>query len=110
MSISFHMQATRTSKIRAAIQASTDLAGMVAERYWISQQTEWKWRNRDDVHDLSHPPHKLQTTLAPPQEAGAALLRKTLIRPLDNLLAAVREFLNPTVCRRVWVLAFPWLR
>jgi hypothetical protein len=40
---------------------------MVAERYGISEQTVWKWRGRSDVHDRSHTPHKLQTTLTPPQ-------------------------------------------
>ena len=70
MLISLHKQATTTPKIRAAIQASTDPAWMVAERYGISEQTVWKWRKRDSVHDLSHTPHKLQTTLTPAQEAG----------------------------------------
>lgn len=72
---------------------------MVAERYGISEQTVWKWRNRDDVHDRSHTPHKLQTTLTPAQEAVAVALRKTLLLPLDDLLAVVREFLNPHVSR-----------
>ena len=46
MLISLHKQATTTPKIRAAIQASTDPAWMVAERYGISEQTVWKWRSR----------------------------------------------------------------
>jgi transposase-like protein len=99
MLISLHKQATTTPKIRAAIQASTEPAWMVAERYGISEQTVWKWRNRDNVHDRSHTPHKLQTTLTPPQEAVAVALRKTLLLPLDDLLAVVREFLNPHVSR-----------
>ncbi|MBL3587369.1 hypothetical protein JMM61_18625 [Rhodovulum sulfidophilum] len=44
MLISLHKQATTTPRIRAAIQASTDPAWMVAERYGISEQTVWKWR------------------------------------------------------------------
>ncbi|WP_370576501.1 hypothetical protein [Paracoccus sp. MC1854] len=39
MLISLHKQATTTPKIRAAIQASTERAWMVAERYGISEQT-----------------------------------------------------------------------
>jgi transposase-like protein len=70
---------------------------MVAERYGISEQTVWKWRKRESVHDLSHTPHRLQTTLSPEQEAVA--LRTTLLLPLDDLLAVVREFLNPHVSR-----------
>lgn len=99
MLISLHKQATTTPKIRAAIQASTDPAWMVAERYGISEQTVWKWRKRDSVHDLSHTPHRLQTTLSPAQEAVAVTLRTTLLLPLDDLLAVVREFLNPHVSR-----------
>jgi hypothetical protein len=41
----------------------------------------------------------LQTTLAPAQEAVAIALRKTLLVSLDDLLAVVREFLNPDVSR-----------
>ena len=51
MLISLHKQATTTPKIRAAIQASSEPAWLVAERYGISEQTVWKWRSRDDVHD-----------------------------------------------------------
>ena len=99
MLISLHKQATTTPKIRAAIQAGTEPAWMVAERYGISEQTVWKWRSRDDVHDRSHTPHRLQTTLMPAQEAVAVALRKALLLPLDDLLAVVREFLNPQVSR-----------
>lgn len=97
MLISLHKQATTTPRIRAAIQASTDPAWMVAERYGISEQTVWKWRGRDDVHDRSHTPHRLQTTLT--QEAVAVALRKALLLPLDDLLAVVREFLTLHVSR-----------
>ncbi len=72
---------------------------MVAERYGISEQTVWKWRKRDSVHDRSHTAHRLQTTLTPAQEAVAVSLRRTLLLPLDALLCVVREFLNPNVSR-----------
>ena len=99
MLISLHKQATTTPKIRAAIQASNEPAWMVAERYGISEQTVWKWRKRDSVHDRSHTAHRLQTTLTPAQEAVAVALRKSLLLPLDDLLSVVREFLNPEVSR-----------
>jgi hypothetical protein len=56
-------------------------------------------RKRDSVHDLSHTPHRLQTTLKSAQEAVAVAPRTTLLLPLDDLLAVVREFLNPHVSR-----------
>ena len=99
MLISLHKQATTTPKVRAAIQASDEPAWMVAERYGISEQTVWKWRKRDSVQDRSHTAHRLRTTLTPAQEAVAVELRKTLLLPLDDLLAVVREFLNPHVSR-----------
>ena len=43
--------------------------------------------------------HRLQTTLTPAQEAVAVALRKTLPVSLDDLLAVMREFLNPDVSR-----------
>ena len=99
MLISLRKQATTTPKIRGAIRASSEPAWLVAERYGISEQTVRKWRGRDDVHDRSHTPHRLQTTLTPVQEAVAVALRKALLPPLDDLLAVVREFLNPHVSR-----------
>ena len=99
MLISLHKQATTTPKVRAAIQASTEPAWMLAERHGISEQTVWKWRKRDGVHDRSHTAHRLQTTLTPAQEAVAVALRTTLLLPLDDLLAVAREFLNPHVSR-----------
>ena len=85
MLISLHKQATTTPKVRAAIQASTEPAWMLAERHGISEQTVWKWRKRDGVHDRSHTAHRLQTTLTPAREAVAVALRTTLLLPLDDL-------------------------
>jgi transposase-like protein len=72
---------------------------VLAERFGITEQTVYKWRKRDSVEDRSHTPHRLQTTLTPAQEAVAVALRKTLLVSLDDLLAVVREFLNPNVSR-----------
>ena len=99
MFVRLHSQATTTPKIRAAIQASNEPAWVLAERHGTTEQTVWKWRKRDSVQDLSHTPHRLQTTLTPAQEAVAVALRKTLLVSLYGLLAVVREFLNPNVSR-----------
>jgi transposase-like protein len=69
----------------------------LAERFGTTEQTIYKWRHRDSVHDRGHTAHRLQTTLTPAQEAVA--LRKTLLVSLDDLLAVVREFLNPNASR-----------
>ena len=99
MLIHLHKQATTTPKVRAAIQASGDAGTALAERFGVTAQTIYKWRKRDSVEDRSHTPHRLQTTLTPAQEAVAVALRKTLLVSLDDLLAVVREFLNPNASR-----------
>jgi len=99
MLIKLHSQATTTPKVRAAIQASDEPAWVLAERHGTTEQTVLKWRKRDRVNDLSHTPHRLQTTLPPAQEVIAVALRKSLLISLDDLLAVVREFLNPKVSR-----------
>ena len=99
MQIRLHSEATTTPKVRAAIQASDEPAWVLAERHGTTEQTVWKWRKRDGVEDRSHTPHRLQTTLTPAQEAVAVVLRKMLLVSLDDLLAVVREFLNPNVSR-----------
>ncbi len=99
MLINLHKQATTTPKVRAAIQASDDAGTALAERFGVTPQTVYKWRKRDSTEDRSHTPHRLQTTLTPAQEAIAVALRKTLLVSLDDLLAVVREFLNPQVSR-----------
>jgi len=99
MLIHLHKQATTAPKVRAAIQASNDAGTVLADRFGVSPQTVYKWRRRDSVADRSHTPHRLQTTLTPAQEAVAVALRQTLLISLDDLLAVVREFLNPNVSR-----------
>ena len=89
MLIHLHKQATTTPKVRAAIQASDAPASVLAERFGTTEQTVYKWKHRDSVHDRSHTPHRLQTTLTPAQEAVAVavVLRKTLLVSIDDLLA-----------------------
>ena len=94
-----HPLARTTPRTRAEIKASTASAAVLAERYNISTATARKWKGRDDVQDRSHRPHTLCTTLTPAQEVLAVELRRTLLLPLDDLLAVVREFIHPHVSR-----------
>jgi hypothetical protein len=79
MLIHLHKQATTTPKVRDAIQASDDPASVMAERFGTTEQTAYKWRHRDSVHDHSHTQHRLQTTLNPIQEAVVVALRRALV-------------------------------
>ena len=72
---------------------------VLAERFGTTDKTVYKWRPRDSVRDRSHTPHRLQTTLSPAHEVVAVALRKTQLVSLDDLLAVVREFLNPDASR-----------
>lgn len=99
MFVRLHGEATMPPKIRAEIQASTEPAWMLAERHGVTEQTVYRWRHRDSVEDRSHTPHRLQTTLTPAQETIVVILRRTLLLPLDVLLAVTRVFINPKVSR-----------
>jgi transposase InsO family protein len=94
-----HAQARTTPRTRAEIKASSATLVELAERYNISKATVRKWKGRESTQDLSHRAHHLCTTLTPAQEAIAVELRSTLLLPLDDLLAVVREFINPNVSR-----------
>ena len=103
MLIHLHKQATTTPKVRAAIQASDAPASVLAERFGTTEQTVYKWRHRDSVHDRSHTPHQLQTTLTPAQVAVAVAvaLRRALLASIDDLqaLAIGLEPMAPPMAR-----------
>ena len=105
MLIQLHSQATTTPKVRAAIQASAEPASALAERFGTTEQTVYKWKHRDSVHDRSHTPHRLQTTLTLAQEAVAVVLR--IHKPtawLSDSTAVSKTFFNPTasIPARTW--------
>ena len=99
MLIALHKNARTTPAVRAEIAASTETAPVLAQRYGISEQTVYKWKKREAFGDRSHIAHRLQTVLSPAQEAIVVHLRRTLLLPLDDLLAVSREFLCPAVSR-----------
>ncbi|WP_428003790.1 IS481 family transposase [Acidovorax sp.] len=94
-----HKNARTTPAVRAEIAASNETASVLAQRYGITEQTVYKWKKRDVFGDRSHTAHRLQTVLTPAQEAVVVHLRRTLLLPLDDLLAVTREFLSPDVSR-----------
>ncbi len=100
MNIALHKNARTTPAIRAEIAASGAVsARQLSERYGVTEATIYKWKARDSTADRSHTAHRLQTTLTPAQEAIAVELRRTLLLPLDDLLAVVREFICEDVSR-----------
>jgi len=99
MKIALHQLARTTPAVRAEIAASSESVSALARRFGVTPPTIYKWRSRDSVNDRSHTAHRLQTTLTPEQEAIVVQLRKTLLLPLDDLLAVTREFLCKEVSR-----------
>ncbi|PAT41552.1 IS481 family transposase [Vandammella animalimorsus] len=99
MHIALHKRARTTPAVRAEIAASSEPARVLAQRYGITEQTVYKWKNRQSVYDRPHTAHRLQTQLSPEQEIVVVQLRKTLLLPLDDLLAVTHEFINDKVSR-----------
>ena len=94
-----HPQARTTPRTRAEIHSSKAPLTTVAQLYNVTQATARKWRERQDMQDRSHCPNKLSTTLTPAQEALVVELRRTLLLPLDDLLAITHEFINTEASR-----------
>lgn len=93
MMIALHKNARTTPVVRVEMGASSASVATLAKQYGVSESTARKWKSRDSVADASHTPHRLQTTLTPAQEAVVVQLRKTLLLPIDDLLADTREFI-----------------
>ena len=101
MAATIHANARTTPKIRAEIQAAPPSVSnaALARRFGVTKATVAKWRRRDQVHDGSHRPHRLNTTLTEAQEAVVVAVRELLLLPLDDLLVVAWEFLDPNLSR-----------
>jgi transposase InsO family protein len=99
MIIALHKNATTTPATRAAIQSAVGSDDALARQFGVGRHTIRRWRKRDGVHDASHTPHRLQTTLNNWQEELVVYLREALLLPLDDLLAVVHEFIEPDMSR-----------
>ncbi len=109
MLITLHKNACTTPAIRAEIAASNESTRALAKRFGVSELTIAKWRKRASVNDLPHTPHRLQTTLSPAQEAIVVELRKSLLLPLDDLVAVTKEFICSKASRSGLDRATRWV-
>ena len=94
-----HSQARTTAAVREQIQQAKGKVSELARRFGVSEQTIRKWRRRDTVHDRSHRPDQLQTSLNGSQENLVIALRQALRLPLDDLLALTRQWIAPRMSR-----------
>lgn len=99
MQITLHKNARTTPAIRKEIQASTLSSNKLAAKYGIRKATVLKWRNSTSIEDGSHTPHSFRKTMTDFEELVVIELRKTLLIPLDDLLAIIHEFINTQVSR-----------
>jgi transposase InsO family protein len=99
MDIQLHKNARSTPAVRAELQASSASSRELAKTYNLNRHTIAKWRKRDTTTDASHRPHRIHATLTPAQEVLVVSLRKSLLLPLDDLLAVTHEFINEDVSR-----------
>jgi hypothetical protein len=98
-STTLHKNATTTHAMRAEIRVATGSDSALARQFSVSRDTIRKWRESDHVEDKRTAAHRLQTTLNPNQEELVIYLRTMLMLPLDDLLAVVREFIEPRMSR-----------
>lgn len=99
MLIALHKNATNTPAIRAEIQSATGSDYELAGQFNVCRDTIRKWRKRDTVQDASHTARRLQTTLNAAQEEFVIYLRTQLLLPLDDLLAVIKELIEPAMSR-----------
>ena len=99
MVIHLRKNARMTPVIQREIQEPTLPTCELAERYGLSRQTVSKWRRRSSTADAPHRPPHLHTRLTPAPEVVVVELRKTLLLPLDDLLAVTHEFISTAVSR-----------
>lgn len=99
MLILLHKNAATTPATRRAIQQASGTDAELAAQFGVGRLTIRKWRKRGTTEDGSHTPHRLQITLNAGQEEVVVYLRTQLRLSLDDLLAAVREFIEPAMSR-----------
>jgi transposase InsO family protein len=99
MLIRLHKNATTTPAIRDMIRNSTKPAKTLARELNLNVETVKKWKSRTTSEDASHRPHNMQTTLSSEQETLVVALRRMLLLSLDDLVAVVKEYINPDASR-----------
>jgi len=99
MLINLHKSATTTPATRLAIQQAHGTEAELAQRFGVGKFTISKWHKCSTVEGGSHTPHSLQTTLNACQEEFVVDLSTQLRLSLDDLLAVVRELIEPAMSR-----------
>ena len=99
MLIHLHKKATTTLAIREYIRTCGKPIKTLARELNLNAATVRKWRERESVQDVSHRPHRMQTTLSRSQELLVIELRRTLLLSLDDLTAITRTYIHSNASR-----------
>jgi transposase-like protein len=99
MLIRLHQKATTTPAIREYIRTCGKPLKALARELNLNLGTVRKWRNRADVQDAYHRPHRMATTLSRTQELLVVELRRTVLLSLDDLVAVTRAHIHPAASR-----------
>lgn len=99
MELRLHANATTTPRLRRYIQQSDKSDRALAEELGISVATVRRWRQRDEVNDREHTPHRLHTALSEQQARLLCWLREQLLLPLDELLQLSDAWLGVALSR-----------
>lgn len=105
MLIVLHKNARTTPAVCGEITVSEETVRVLAQRFGATKQTVYKWKKRSVFGGRSHTAYHLQTVLTPAQETVVAHLRRTLLLPLNDLLAVTREFIRLMSHARDWTRA-----
>ena len=83
MLIGLHKNARTTPAVRAEIAASNEPAGVLAQRFGITERTVYKWKKRSVFGDRSHTAHS-----PPPADRTHTCTTNRSAPPAAHLAAA----------------------
>jgi len=92
--IPLNKQGRTTPAIRRNIETSGDSVSVLAQRYNVTSAAIYKWRSRESFQDFWNIPYTLETTKTPARESIVLNLGRTLLHPLDDLLAVASNLHN----------------
>lgn len=99
MMMRLHKLATTTPATRAYIQKSKAPASELVRELGVSYNTIARWRNRNEVADRSHRPHRLSISLTAEEERLVVELRQSLALSLDDIVEVLQRCVSPELSR-----------
>lgn len=99
MQIKLHKNARTTPFTRKYIQQSSKSNIQLAKELNIDSKTVIKWRNRQDINDLSHTRHNLRVTLSSSEEEIIKYLKTDFLLSVDDITYVMNKCIRKTIKR-----------